>query len=352
MKCTKVVILVSKMLGKMTIILSLLFTVSLIHAQDTLPESQNPSTQDEAEVAQAETVVEPDERALPQSYGQADLTRIVGNVQRPNGMVYFENNLFAVCTGDWTLYRIQAETGSTITYVTGIRNAHSMYIEETNTGFNLFTPDYDLNRLTLVDERRFSPRTIASENLDGPWGIITNDDGSFLISNIRSGALTHVTRSGETGIVMDGFISPTGLARDTEHVYVANNGSARRAIEWFALDDLTISEQENGADEPATVTFAGEVRPLVSGLQNVSNLVLAEDGYLYFTYALGTRGVVGRVNPNTCRDGACTNADVEIVVYTELPAPLSGLTITPDMRLYVLAIFSPELYYVDLYRDS
>jgi hypothetical protein len=84
----------------------------------------------------------------------------------------------------------------------------------------------------------------------------------------------------------------------------------------------------------------------VSGLQNTTGLQLASDGYLYFAYSLGTRGIVGRVDPLVCMEnGGCTNEQVEIVVYTELQAPLAGLTITPDMRLFVHTMFSPDLYW-------
>ena len=91
-----------------------------------------------------------------------------------------------------------------------------------------------------------------------------------------------------------------------------------------------------------------DVKPLVTGLQNTTGVVMAPDGYLYFAYSLGTRGVVGRVNPNECRENGCTNDQVDIVIFTELAAPLAGLTISPDMRLYVHTIFSPDIYWVQL----
>jgi hypothetical protein len=39
-------------------------------------------------------------------------------------------------------------------------------------------------------------------------------------------------------------------------------------------------------------------------------------------------------------------------VYTELAAPLAGLTISPDMRLYVHSIFSPDVYWIDLNKTQ
>jgi hypothetical protein len=48
-------------------------------------------------------------------------------------------------------------------------------------------------------------------------------------------------------------------------------------------------------------------------------------------------GVVGRLDPVTCRDkGGCTHDEVEIVVYTDLASPiadsntLAGLTFIPS----------------------
>lgn len=97
----------------------------------------------------------------------------------------------------------------------------------------------------------------------------------------------------------------------------------------------------------------GRTQPqsLVAGLQNVSNLVLGPDGYLYFTYALGSRGMVGRVWPEDCQDGGCSNKQVEIVVSTEMEAPLAGLTILPDLSMYLHTIYRPEIYQVDLARS-
>jgi hypothetical protein len=81
--------------------------------------------------------------------------------------------------------------------------------------------------------------------------------------------------------------------------------------------------------------------------------VLGSDNRLYFSYALGTRGVIGRVDPEVCiANGGCTSNEIEIVVYTELAAPLAGLTISPDMKLYIHTIFSPDLYWLQLEMDN
>jgi hypothetical protein len=88
---------------------------------------------------------------------------------------------------------------------------------------------------------------------------------------------------------------------------------------------------------------------LISGLQEVTNVVMGPDDYLYFAYALGSRGVVGRVDPEVCKEnGGCTNTQVELVVWTELAAPLAGLIITPEMRLYVHTMFGTEIYWLDM----
>lgn len=271
-------------------------------------------------------------RSLPRSYTQEDLNVVVGNVQRPNGILWHDDYLWTACTGDWTLYRIADTSGETITFVGGVRNVHAMHAEPTEAGFDLFMPDYDTNALVVTTQNRSRPRTIAS-GLDGPWGIAELDDAHFLVTNLRGNNIVRINRDGETEQMMDGLRAPAGIVVDGDYGYVVNNGSASRAIEWFDTRDLPDAAAQ----------------PLVSGLQNPSGLVLAGDGYLYFTYALGTRGVVGRVNPDDCRDGGCGNDQVEIVLYTTLPAPLAGLTISDDMRLYVHAIFQPQIYWVQLY---
>jgi hypothetical protein len=88
----------------------------------------------------------------------------------------------------------------------------------------------------------------------------------------------------------------------------------------------------------------------VSGLQNVSVLAMGGDGYLYFAYALGTRGVVGRIQPEQCQESGCTADQVEIVVFTELQAPLAGLAISPDMELFIHTIYRPEIYRIKIYE--
>ncbi|NJR12526.1 hypothetical protein HC776_01170 [bacterium] len=61
--------------------------------------------------------------------------------------------------------------------------------------------------------------------------------------------------------------------------------------------------------------------------------------------------MVGRIWPQDCQEEGCTNEQVEIVVYTEMEAPLSGLTISPDLTLFIHTIYRPEIYQVDLARS-
>lgn len=309
------------------------------------PTTEETNTTSENEVTEEPTSV-PQLSPLPRSYTQEDLNVLVGNVQRPNGIVYFDNFLFTACNGDWTLYRIDSVTGETITFVFGVRNAHQMVSQETENGFNLWIPDFDTDQLVLVDQNQVAPQTISNENLDGPWGISSISEEQFLISNLRADNLVVVDTEGNTTVALEGLRSPAGLITHGDYIYLANNGSARRAIEWFAIEDLDIDDEGN------VTTTTDITQPLVSGLQNVSSLVLADDGYLYFSYGLGSRGVVGRINPEECRDGGCTNDQVEIVLFTELDAPLAGLTITPDMRLFVHTIYRPEIYWLNLYDDN
>jgi hypothetical protein len=262
---------------------------------------------------------------------QGDLSVLRANVQRPNGIVWHDNFLFTACTGDSTVYEINSETGQTRAYIAGVRNAHMLYAEGTGESFTLWVPDFGNNTFAVVTR---NGANAVLEDLNGPWGIAYQDEENFLITNLLGNSLIRASRDGEAETLLDTLAAPTGILLDGDMLYIANNGSTRRAIEWYdinALDD----DSENHV--------------LVSGLQNTTGLQLGSDGYLYFAYAIGTRGVVGRVNPQTCREnGGCTNEQVEVVVFTELPSPLAGLTLIPDMRLFIHTMFIPDLYWVQL----
>ncbi|HRL10382.1 MAG TPA: hypothetical protein PKX07_00780 [Aggregatilineales bacterium] len=312
------------------VILGLILVGSAVLAQEATPSpaptkttTPEPTAQ-QTEAGSIETLV----RFEPLT--QTDLTVITGNVQRPNGMVWFDETLFVVCNGDWTVYEIDANNGDTRTYIYGVRNGHALHAEQNNAGqLVLWVPDFDQNMLLEVNPVR-APRPVAT-GLESPWGIAYLNENEFLISNLGADNVVRVSRSGMVSPLIEGLRRPTGLAIDGNHVYVANNGSARRAIEWVDLND------------------PGTINPLVSGLQSTTGLTLGPDGYLYFAYSLGSRGIVGRVDPEVCREnGGCGNEDVEIVLYTELAAPLAGITITPEMRLYIHTMFRPEIYWVQL----
>lgn len=275
-------------------------------------------------------------RILP--LNQGDLTRMEGNVQRPNGIFWFDNHLYTACTGDSTVYEIHAITGVTRTYIFGVQNAHSLYVErETNGQLALWVPDYNRNELLYVTRAGVKP--VVGE-FAGPWGMAYLDEAHFLISNLLSGSLERVSRSGDRSVILRGLASPAGVVRTEDHVFVANNGSSRRAIEWYAGIDLT----EDGID-----LAEGERGILVSGVTNVAGLQLDASGeYLYFTYALGTRGMVARVRIADCLDSGCETDAIETVIFTDLSAPLAGLTLSPDNRLYVHTMYSPDLYWVSL----
>jgi sugar lactone lactonase YvrE len=264
-------------------------------------------------------------------FTQDDFSVLTGNVQRPNGIAFFNNNLYIACTGDQTVYETNSETGRTQTYLFGLNNSHSLFVEEGNGLPVIWAVDYTDNSLKRI-VRGVGVQRVAS-NLNGPWGLVAETETTFLVSNLLGRTLERISRDGEQEVVLEDLPGPTGLALDDQHLYVANNGSTRRAIEWYDRDALS--------------TESAQV--LVSGLQNTTGLQLAADGYLYFAYAVGTRGVVGRVNPAECREnGGCTNEQVDIVAYTELEAPLAGLTVTPDLRLFVHTMFSPSIFWVQL----
>jgi hypothetical protein len=259
---------------------------------------------------------------------------LTGNVQRPNGITWFNNKLYTACTGDSTVYELDSTTGTTATYIFGLNNAHTLHAEEDEGGqLHLWAPDFVTNELVHITRNGVQP---VAEGLQGPWGILPMNESEFLISNLLGNNITRVTRDGSVEEVVNNLLAPTGLAMDGSNIYVGNNGSTRRAIEWFTTDDLA------GGMPVAT-------QPLVTGLQNTTGLAMGADNKLYFAYALGTRGVVGRVDPAECiRNGGCTSEQVEIVVLTELAAPLAGLSISPDMRLFVHTMFRPDIYWVQL----
>ncbi len=260
---------------------------------------------------------------------QADLQSLTGNVQRPNGIGFYDNYLYIACTGDGTVYETNSETGQTRTYIFGVTNAHTIIPEEVDNELALWVPDYGENSIKRIT--RAGVETIAGD-FEGPWGMIPYGEDNFLVSNLLGDHVDIVSREGDVDTLIEGLAGPTGLALDDEILYVGNNGSTRRSIEWFDLSD----------PEPTAA-------PLLTGVQNTTGMQLAEDGYLYFAYALGTRGVVGRIDPVACRaNGGCTNEQVQIVVYTELATPLAGLTVTPDMRLFVHTMFNPSVYWAQI----
>ncbi len=268
---------------------------------------------------------------LARPYLQDELQLLVGNVQRPNAIAWLDEQLYTVCNGDWTIYQIDDRTGDTITFVFGIRNGNSMLAESSEDGLEIWVPDPDSQTLWMVDQGRQAPVRI-SDDLGTPWGITRINDDDFLITNTQDNAIVQVSESGETSTILSELRSPTGITTHANRVYFANGGSARRGIEWIEdLDDGSYSEPKS----------------LVSGLQNTTNILMGSDSRLYFAYALGTRGVIGRINPIACLDDGCDNADVEMVVFSDIPAPIA-MALSPDMRLFLHSRFRPEIYWLQL----
>ncbi|MCY3833164.1 MAG: hypothetical protein OXG85_09110 [Chloroflexi bacterium] len=315
------------------IVLFVLATV--IHGQAATPVAQQAEVEIRAPAAptEANSTAADEARfgALERPFLQADLELMVGNVQRPNGIVWFDNALYTVCNGDWTIYKIDDRSGDTVTFVFGVRNGNNIIAEATEAGFDLWAPDPDSGNLWKVDQRRGAPISVASD-LEAPWGIARLNAGSFLFTDTRANSIFELPSGAEPRAVVSELRAPTGIVRDANHVYFANGGSARRGIEYFAVD----------ADEGFS-----PVKPLVSGLQNTSNIAIGADGYLYFSYALGTRGVIGRIEPSQCLDNGCDNQDVEVVVFSDIPAPLA-IALSDDMRLFLHSRFKPEFYWVQI----
>ena len=266
---------------------------------------------------------------------QEDLALLTGNVQRPNAIQWYGEYLYVACNGDSTIYEINSRDASTRVYIYGVQNAHTLHVAREEGELTIWTPDYERDALVRVTRNGVQE---VREELGGPWGIAALGEQEFLVTTLKEDRVMLVYRGGAAREVMSGLRSPTGIVVDEERVYVANNGSARRAIVWAPREEVLA---DSGI--PATP------RSLVTGLQNTTGLRLAEDGRLYFAYSLGTRGVVGRVQPEMCSEkGGCDNSDVELVLYSELEAPLAGLSITPDMRLFVHSLYSPDIYWAQL----
>ena len=315
------------------IILFALATLS--QAQEASPDPGQPEAGTQAPTEDADDSAsigaEPQSTALENPFLQTDLESMVGNVQRPNGIVWFDDALYTICNGDWTIYKIHDRTGDTVTFVFGVRNGNSIIAEATERGFDLWVPDPDSSTLWKVDQQRDAPEDIATD-LAAPWGIARLNDDGFLVTDTRENSILSVSVTGEQAAVHSGLRAPTGIVRHENRVYFANGGSARRGIEFFELAG------DGG--------YTG-VKPLVSGLQNTTNIIMGADGYLYFSYALGTRGVVGRIEPTQCLESGCSNQDVEMVVFSDIAAPLA-IALSDDLRLFLHSRFRPEIYWVQL----
>lgn len=321
-----------------TIIYALFLTITTQAQQNeptpTSAPSKTPTIQPTTDIKPEETEesIPLNNNQLDNPFTQDDLQLLVGNVQRPNGIIWHNGELYTVCNGDWTLYRINDTTGDTITFVFGVKNGNSIIAEDTEAGFDLWVPDSDSDVLWKVDQNRSAPQSINNQ-LITPWGITRANDDEFLITNSKGNSIVSVSESGIATPVLTGLRSPTGITKEENYIYFANGGSARRGIEWFEL-------QEDGSYT--------EPQPLVSGLQNTTNVIMGQDDLLYFGYALGTRGIVGRINPEQCRDGGCTSEDVEIVIFSDIPAPIAGMTLSDDMRLFLHSRYRPEIYWIQL----
>lgn len=265
---------------------------------------------------------------------QDDFKVLTGDVQRPNGIYWHDGFLYTGCAGDYTLYQLDAMTGDTRTYIFGVRNTHSLYVEDDP--LTVWAVDFQDSVLVRIVERQGLEK--IREGLASPWGLAPSaTDDTFFVTEWGSDNLINISRDGDIQVVASDLQDPSGIVATEESLYFANNASARRAVEWIDLEAEELEPQ-----------------PLVTGLQNATNLVLGPDKLLYIAYALGTRGVVGRIDPEVCKDkdGGCTNIDVELVVWTDLAAPLAGLVITPDLRLYVHTIYGSEIYWLDLPNED
>ena len=310
-------------------LLLLVFQLTLFTwAQEATPAS-------DLEAPAAEPAATVSSLDLESPFLQGDLELLVGNVQRPNGFVWHDGSLYTICNGDWTIYKIDDQTGDTITFVFGARDGNMLLIDDTEAGFDIWVPDPEVGALWKVDQRRAAPAAITAE-LESPWGIARLDSSRFLITDTQVNGIIAVGEDGERTEVQSRLRAPTGIVKQGQYVYVANGGSARRGIEYFSV---------------AADGRYSSIKPLVSGLQNTTTLALGSDGKLYFAYALGTRGVIGRIEPSLCLEAGCSGDDVELVVFSDIPAPLA-ITLSDDLRLFLHSRYRPEIYWLQLPVES
>ena len=129
-------------------------------------------------------------------------------MQRPT-LVWFEDTLYTVCNGDWTIYKIDDRSGETVTLVFGVRNGNSLIAESTEAGFDLWVPDPDTGMLWKVDQRRAAPVSISSE-LPAPWGITRLNDDGFLVTDTGANAIYSLSVAGKQETIHSELRAPTG----------------------------------------------------------------------------------------------------------------------------------------------
>jgi len=144
------------------------------------------------------------------SFTQADLSLLTGNIQRPNGLVWHDGKIYAACSGDWTVYQIDATTGNTNQYIYGVKNAHSMVAQTDGQNTDLWIPDFQSNN--LVEITQGVVKNIAT-NLNGPWGIAQFNDTQFLVTNLRGNDVVMVGEGDPKEIIIK-LRSPTGIVVD------------------------------------------------------------------------------------------------------------------------------------------
>lgn len=310
----------------------LLLLVIQLAMSSLAQETASAADQESRDAGLASTVAS---LTLESPFLQDDLELLVGNVQRPNGFVWHDGSLYTICNGDWTIYKIDDQSGDTITFVFGTRDGNTLILEDTAAGFDIWVPDPESGTLWKVDQKRAAPAAVTSA-LESPWGIARLDSDQFLITDTRVNGIVAVDEGGERNEVHSELRAPTGIVKHESRVYFANGGSARRGIEYFSVE--------------ADGDFSA-VKPLLSGLQNTTNLAMGSDDKLYFAYALGTRGVIGRIDPSLCLDSGCSGDDVELVVFSDIPAPLA-ITLSDDLRLFLHSRFRPEIYWLQLPVES
>lgn len=193
-------------------------------------------------------------------------------------------------------------------------------------------------------------REVAS-GLRFPEGPIAMADGSVLVVEIQSGALTRVGPDGEKAVVADCGGGPNRAAVGPDgKVYVCNNGG----FSWFEVEGMTVPGPQPpdyiGGRIQRVDLGTGAVEDLYTecdgnGLRGPNDIVFDTEGGFYFTDP-------GKSRERDADRGGLYYAKADGSEIRELVFPMyhpNGVGLSPDgSRIYVAETVTGRLWYWDV----